>query len=408
MPWGVPAVHLEDPCTGIGIDPLTRKTQSQLRILMISPQFRPITGGYERAAERLSASLAAAGHEVEVVTERREAEWPGLEVSQGFTIHRIPVINRRGVHSLTSILAFSLFLLRRGRHFDLFHVHQYGWPAAIASAAGLVFHKSVFLKLTNTGHQGIDAALPRGVIGSMMRRLHLKISCCIVTSTRAAQEAEDFGFARNRICQIPNPLETGTFRPATKDDAQELRKELGLDGKFVAVCAARLTAQKNHRMLIQAWNIVSTKIKNVQLILLGGGPLEDEIRALAANSENPETIRVHGSTDNPLRWYQAADVYALSSDVEGLSNSLMEALSSGLSIVSTRVSGSEDILEEVDVGEIVPIGDHLAMAEALISLAQDPERRRQCGERAREYAIQHYSVASIAKRMEACYRSHLD
>jgi len=375
---------------------------------MIAPQFRPITGGYERAAERLSTSLAAAGHEVEVVTEQRESDWPRLEVSQGITIHRIPVINRKGIHSLTSILSFSFFFLTHGRHFDVFHVHQYGWPAAVASAAGLLFGKCVFLKITNTGQQGIDAALPRGWVGAMMRRLHLMVSCCIVTSSRAAEEAQAFGFQQEKICQIPNPLETGIFRPALDEDVLNLRKESDLDGKFVAICAARLTAQKNHAMLIQAWNIFSAQFRNAELILLGGGPLEEDVRILAADSTRPETIRVNGQTEEPLRWYQVADVYALSSDVEGLSNSLMEALSSGIPVVSTRVSGSEDIFEEVDVGEMVPVGDHVAMAEALLALAENPERREQCGKRAREYAVRNYSVESIAERMEICYRSHLE
>ena len=391
-----------------GTESLTRETRNPLRILMVSPQFRPITGGYERAAERLSTSLAAAGHEVEVVTERRKSDWPRLEVSEGVTLRRIPVLHRRGIHSLTSILSFSFFFLTRGRRFDLYHVHQYGWPAAIASAAGLLFGKPVFLKITNTGHQGIDAALPRGTFGEMLRRLHLKVSCCIVTSSRAADEAKSFGFPQEKICQIPNPLETGIFRPLTAASATDIRKELGLDGKFVVICAARLTAQKNHAMLIRAWDIFTTQFKDAELILLGGGPLEDEIRALAAESARPETIRVNGQTNEPLRWYQGANVYALSSDVEGLSNSLMEALSSGLPVVSTRVSGSEDIFEEVDVGEMIPVGDHAAMAEALLVLAGNPERRTKCGERAREYAIKNYSVESIAERMEICYRSHLD
>ena len=115
------------------------------------------------------------------------------------------------------------------------------------------------------------------------------------------------------------------------------------------------------------------------------------------------SCNVHGPTDDPLPWYQIADTYTLSSDAEGLSNSLMEALSSGLSVISTRVSGSEDIFGEVDVGEIIPIGDHEAMAEALLALARDPERRKQCGQIAREYAIQNYSVDAIAGKMESCY-----
>ena len=57
---------------------------------------------------------------------------------------------------------------------------------------------------------------------------------------------------------------------------------------------------------------------------------------------------------------------------------------------------------------MIPVGDHAAMAEALLVLAESPERRKECGERAREYAITNYSVESVAERMEICYRSYLD
>ena len=384
-------------------DSLKKETHRPLRILMVAPQFRPIKGGYERAAERLSKSLAHAGHEVEVVTERRQWAWPRHEVSEGITIRRIPVINRKGVHVMSSILSFFIFLVTKGRRFDVFHVHQYGWPAAIASAVGLLFGKSVLLKLTNTGQHGIDAVLPRGFTGALSRSLHRKISCCIVTSSRAEEEAQSFGFPKERICRIPNPLETEVFRPASPERAMELRSAFDLEDEFVAICAARLNPEKNHAMLIRAWNLFSKNFEKAKLILLGDGPLADEIRNLADNADRPETIMVHGPTDDPLPWYQIADTYTLSSDAEGLSNSLMEALSSGLSVISTRVSGSEDIFGEVDVGEIIPIGDHEAMAEALLALARDPERRKQCGQIAREYAIQNYSVDAIAEKMESCY-----
>lgn len=385
---------------------MTQKETRPLRILMVSPQFRPITGGYERAAERLSRGLAAAGHKVEVVTERRKLGWPRHEISKGVVIHRLPVLSYRGIHTFSSTWSLFFFLLIHGRRFDLLHIHQYGWSAAVASAMGLLFHKPVFLKLTNTGSFGLDAALPRGMIGSVLRWLHLNISCCIVTSARAADEAQAFGFSEEKICMIPNPLETEVFRPASDEKKSRLRNELGLEGKFVAICAARLSREKNHAMLIKAWNLFVDKVENAELILLGQGPLDEDVRRLTASSKRPDTIRVLGQTDHPLHWYQAADVYTLSSDVEGLSNSLMEALSAGLSVVSTHVSGSEDIFEAVDIGEMVPVDDHAAMAEALLTLEKNPHRRHDCGRRARKYATEHYSLDAITKQMEICYQHH--
>ena len=377
-----------------------------LRVLMVSPQFRPIVGGYERAAERLAEGLVASGHSVEVVAERRQLSWPRYEISRGVIIRRIPSLFYRGIHTLTSTISLMIFLLVQGRRFDLFHVHQYGRAAAVTSAVGLILGRPVFLKLTNTGRHGLDATLPNGPIGSILRWLHGRVSCCVVTSQRALQEARDFGFSAERICLVPNPLETDLFQPAPEALRSQLRQELGMDTRFTAVCAARLNSEKNHAMLIRAWSLFADGNEDVQLIILGDGPLRDEVRQLASSSAGSASIRMLGPVSDPLRWYQAADVYVLSSDVEGLSNSLLEALSAGLAVISTRVSGSEDIFGVADVGEILAVGDHEAMARALLVLQADPQRRARCGLAARQYAVDHHSLVTITGAMERCYRRH--
>ncbi len=374
---------------------------------MVSPQFRPIAGGYERAAERLSEGLVARGHSVEVVTERRSTDWPRRELSNGVIIYRIPVIYLRGLHSVTSTLSLLFFLLTRARHFDIIHVHQYGWSAGASAFVGLVFGKPTLLKLTNTGRQGLDATLPRGVLGAALRWLHRNISCCIVTSKRAEEEAKAFGFSDKRVALIPNALETEVFKPVTQSEKQKIRAELNIHSRFAVLSAARMSPEKNHKMLIDAWERFASKTKNVELILLGSGALLEDVRRWAKATDVRNTIRVVGYTETPLHWYQAVDAYALSSDIEGLSNSLMEALSSGLAVVSTRVSGSEDIFKAADVGEIVDVGDGEALAKALSILENDHERHVACGLAARNYAVAHYALERITRITEDCYLEQL-
>ena len=86
-----------------------------MRVLMISPEFRPIVGGYERAAERLSTALVEAGIRVVVIAERRDRAWPAIEAINGYEIRRLPCSYRRHLHTITSLLSFAGFLLRHGR-----------------------------------------------------------------------------------------------------------------------------------------------------------------------------------------------------------------------------------------------------------------------------------------------------
>jgi glycosyltransferase involved in cell wall biosynthesis len=261
----------------------------------------------------------------------------------------------------------------------------------------------VVLKLTNTGYQGLDAALPATVLGRRIRSLHRRVDACVATSRRAADEAEAFGIARPKIHRIPNALDVERFRPPTEGERRQARKSLGLREGFVAVNVCRLTAQKNHALLIDAWADGLASQENALLGILGDGPLKERLRDQIGQRGVDQSIRLLGQVSDPLTWYWAADLFVLSSDVEGLSNSLMEALCCGLPIVSTRVSGSEDVFEASSVGRLVEPGDRLALQTALREMLLDAAGRAQCGEAARTYAEARYALPVVVAQTLKLY-----
>src|SRR5689334_1532763 len=131
---------------------------------MICPQFRPLVGGYELAAERLSGALAGAGLDVLVVAERRDRAWRRAELMDGFEVRRLPCSYRRHLHLISSLFSFACFLLHHGREFDVWHAHQYGFHAALAVGLGKVLRRPVVMKLTSSGPMGIEATLRGGVV----------------------------------------------------------------------------------------------------------------------------------------------------------------------------------------------------------------------------------------------------
>jgi len=151
------------------------------------PQFRPLVGGYERAAERLSAALAEAGLHVVVITERRERAWPAVELIDGYEVRRLSCLYRRHLHAVSSLLSFAGFLLRHGRAFDIWHVHQYGSHATLAIALGKLLHRPVVLKLTNSAAMGIEKALGNGIVGRITAFFHQRVSACIAVSEETAK-----------------------------------------------------------------------------------------------------------------------------------------------------------------------------------------------------------------------------
>ncbi|MDB4949153.1 MAG: hypothetical protein JWM27_1802, partial [Gemmatimonadetes bacterium] len=136
-----------------------------LRVLMVCPQFHPLVGGYERAAERLSAALVRRGHRVDVVTERRSHAWPAEEWRDGVRVRRLPCLFRRGLHLPSSTASLAAFMLARGRRYDVVHVHQYGLAAGAALALARVAGARTVLKLSSTAGQGIGATLAGSRLG---------------------------------------------------------------------------------------------------------------------------------------------------------------------------------------------------------------------------------------------------
>ena len=382
---------------------LTRRMTRPLRTLMVCPQFRPLVGGYERAAERLSHGLIRNGHTVHVVTERRDSSWPSREVDGGLVIHRIPVSMSRGQHSITSVLSYFWFLLRHARTYDVIHVHQYHWASAVAIAVGKLYGVPVVLKLTNTGQYGIDACLSADRFLAMTKELHRRTEAIVATSDRAAIEVKEFGVPTERVHRISNPLDTDRFSPASPEQRVEARSQIGVGPEFLAVTVGRVSSEKNHCMLVDAWTEFGPAEGEAMLHILGDGPMMDELRAKVDASPARSTIRLLGKIEDPLPWYRAADVFVLSSDVEGLSNSLMEALGAGLPMLSTRVSGAEDIAAAAEVGIMVEPGDAAAVARGLVTLSGDADARRRFGAAARTYACNHFAVDAVVEKTERMY-----
>lgn len=376
----------------------------KLSVLMIAPQFYPLVGGYERAAERLAVELVSNGHSVTVVAERRNHEWPRKQVLRGVHIRRIWCAFKPGVHTFTSVMSFFLFLMLNGRRFDVLHVHQYGHHLALAVALRRLLGKPVLLKLTSTAAQGITQALGgKTFSSSLFVKLHQQVNALIATSAAAVKEAVQFGIPEKRIYLISNGIDTERYAPCSLQDRTMFKKRLGYRRPFTVLYTGRLAPAKNPTGLLEAWSLIQREVPEWHLALIGEGPLHQELADQIARLGLSDSVQLAGYQEDVLPWYQAADVFVLPSHHEGLSNSLLEALSCGLPVVSTRVSGTTDVFEEADVGELVDVGDMVGFAMALRGLLTHSVRRKSCGIRARQYAVQNCSIGAVARATADLY-----
>jgi glycosyltransferase involved in cell wall biosynthesis len=376
---------------------------------MLSPQFRPLVGGYERAGERLSAALAEAGLRIAVVTERRDLAWPAVECIDGYEVRRLFCLYQRHVHTITSLLSFAGFLLRHGRHFDVWHVHQYGYHSVLAVALGKLLHRPVVLKLTSSAAMGIEKSMGSGIAGRALGFLHRRVSACIATSDETRDEASRFGVPPERIHLIPNGVDGRQFRPANREEREAARRALGLHCERLVLYVGRLSPEKNPLGLLDAWAAVDTKAREGALLaLVGDGPDWDQVHARAQAKDLAGSAYLAGGRSDVATWYRAADVYVIPSLREGLSNTMIEALASGLPVISTRVSGSSILLESPTAGIVVSVGNIEQLAGAMESLLQDASTRTRLGESARPRFESCFSLETLSKQVISLYERLLN
>jgi glycosyltransferase involved in cell wall biosynthesis len=376
------------------------------RILMISPQFRPLVGGYELAAERLSGALVEAGLNVVVVAERRDRAWPAAERVDGYDIRRLSCCYRRRLHTVTSLLSYAGFLLSDGRDFDVWHVHQYGVHAALAVALGKILRRPVVLKLTSSGPMGIATTLGSNNVGRVLGYFHRRVSACLSLTEETRAEAMGFGIPAERIHLMPNGVDGRRFHPASPDERASARRALGLECERVVLCVGRLSAEKNSIGLLDAWAAVDAKARQgTLLVLVGDGPDRVRVQSRAHAPDLRNQVVLAGHQSDVAAWYRAADLYVLSSHNEGLSNSMVEALASGLPVASTRVSGSSVLVESAAAGIVVDRNDVDSLARVIEELLADESKRTRLGRNARRVFETRFSLETVARKMILLYQA---
>lgn len=149
------------------------------------------------------------------------------------------------------------------------------------------------------------------------------------------------------------------------------------------VNVARLAPQKNQAMLLRAFAAFYRTHRDYTLSIYGAGELSNELHMLAESLGIDEAVQFHGHVWDVHRAVADAEMFVLSSDYEGLSNSLLECMMMGIPCISTRCEGSSDVIRSGENGILVDIGSEKQMAEAMSLLAEDALLREHIGVRGR-------------------------
>lgn len=192
-----------------------------------------------------------------------------------------------------------------------------------------------------------------------------------------------------------------------KISLKKIREELVIpNGKLLVTCVAEFSKNKNHQLLLQAWQKLDKNvIGDIYLLLVGEGALEKHYRSLV-DKENIPHVYFLGFREDVTDILNESDIIVLTSKREGLPRCIMEAMACGKPVIATDVRGSRDLLQHGKTGYLVSSNQVNELVHALERLIKDNNLRKRMGEAGRA-AVQSYSIENILQEMELIYERYL-
>ena len=355
-----------------------------------------LTGGAERQAQLQAEALTRLGLVVEVVCPRR----PGTKSGpiQGIQVYRLPFINQRPLRTASYVVALFMFLLFRGRRFQMFHVHLAYFQADVVVIAAGVVRRPVWVKVAASGQFGEIARM--APLAGFTRYVGLRHATRLqAVSPGIAEELAAIGVPRSRIVRIPNGVDVSLYKPGGPTARVDLRHALDLpiDGTIL-LFAGRFARHKGISDLLTAWS--SLNLPGTWLVLVGSNETFDPEGPI----EMLPGVIVRTWTDDLLSYYLAVDALVLPSHTEGMSNVILEAMACGLPVIATRVGAASELITDGSNGLLVNVGASSELARVLKRLVGDDALRGQLGREARGTILTSYSIDAITTMIEAEYR----
>ncbi len=215
------------------------------------------------------------------------------------------------------------------------------------------------------------------------------------------------GIQADKIVQIYNGVDIQRFHPGGGE--RPLVAALGLSGRLLVGTVGRLSPEKDQLTLLQAHlRLLAQRPElagRLALLIVGEGPLRSELQAIldAAPPDHRATVHLLGARDDVPALMREWDLFVLPSRTEGISNTILEAMASGLPVLATAVGGNPELVVEGETGRLVPRDDPEAMAHALDELLSDPSRMARMGQAGRARVEERFSIEAMVAKYLALY-----
>ncbi|MGH3713802.1 MAG: glycosyltransferase family 4 protein [Micromonosporaceae bacterium] len=386
-----------------------------MRVLMLSWEYPPVmVGGLGRHVHALATSLAAAGHQVTVVTRHGDGA-PLEEDLEGVRVIRAPedppLFPLTNSTLLAWTMAFNHALTRAaldaGGTYDVVHAHDW-----------LVTHAAVTLKhalgvplvatvhATEAGrHSGWLPEETNRCIHSVEWWLTYEARRVLVCSAYMRWEVSRlFELPRGKVAVIPNGVRPAAWRPSARAVATA-RARYAADGPLL-VYAGRLVYEKGVQDLLRAVPVLRERHPGLRVVIAGDGPHREALEQLARRRRIRRTVSFTGFLgDGELpALLAAADCLVAPSRYEPFGMIALEAAAAGTPVAAAATGGLTEFVDAGATGVTFPAGKPAALATAVDTLLSDEVYARRIARAARSLVVREYGWAGIADRTVAAYR----
>lgn len=338
-------------------------------------------GGVGSLTINLANEYGERGHDVYIYLNKYQGEYLG-RVS-----NKVKLVAGRG-SALKSFFHFREFL--NDKNFDVIISARDYLNLVALLAVGISLVKTKVICSVHIDYSSMPKSKPnikyfiQNFILSKLKLYNSSHAIVAVSKGVADDFLRRFNIETKRVKVIYNP----TYNPEQyiNSDTPTKLKEFS-DNKPIIIGVGRLTEQKNFELLIKAFSKVEKKIDS-RLVILGEGELRDSLNKIIVTLSIKDKVLMPGFVDNPIDYIMNSDVFVLPSLYEGFGNVLVEALGTGISVVSTNcLSGPAEILNKGEFGTLVPVNDVNAMAHAIMIKLETPDEKEKNKVRASDFSI---------------------
>ena len=369
-----------------------------MRIFHLVPNLN--YGGLQEVVRGLALCQRQAGHAVTIGCWTNVGNHPELEADLQRAGVLVEYLRRapNGERSYGRMPLFRKLSERLGsRSADILHVHNpfgyYLYGAMAARFAGgtriiNTVHATAMFDHKRFGRKG------RVQFWAAAMLSHRLVSVCSEVEQALCVR---FSLPRNRLSVVENGINLDRFLDASARRPSD---------QIVFGAVGRMSPEKNHRVLFAAFALAHSKHSHIRLRLLGGGPLEPDLKALARSLGVEDVVEFCGFSHDVVGFLGTLDVFVLPSSSEGLPLSLLEAIASGLPVVATAVGGVPRIVQNTGAGWLCAPDSADALRAAMESAIASPDPAERA-EKSRRLVAKQYSAERMARDYERVYQELL-